>query len=63
MAQNALIGSSEAARLLGKSPRTIHRLVESGDLVPELITPGGAHGAFLFKRDDVEALAKAGVAA
>ena len=57
-----LIGSVEAARLIGKSPRTIHRLVESGDLAPALTAPGGAHGAYLFRREDVEALAEAGAA-
>lgn len=52
-----LIGSAEAARLLGRSPRTIHRLVESGDLVPALTAPGGFKGTFLFNRSDVERLA------
>ena len=54
-----LIGSAEASRLLGKSPRTIHRLVESGALKPEVIAPGGFRGTFLFKRSDVEALKEA----
>jgi hypothetical protein len=51
-----LIGTAEAARILKKSHRTVHRLVESGDLVPVLTAPGGFAGAFLFSRDDVEAL-------
>ena len=50
-----LIGSVEAARILGKSPRTVHRLVESGALTPVLTAPGGA-GVFMFDRADVEAL-------
>jgi len=54
-----LIGSVEVARMLGKSPRTIHRLVEVGALTPVLTAPGGAHGAYLFRRADVERLAAA----
>ena len=53
-----LIGTTEAARLLGKSPRTVHRLVANGDLTPEVTAPGGRAGAFLFKRSDVERLVK-----
>jgi excisionase family DNA binding protein len=49
-----LIGSAEAARILGKSQRTVHRLVQSGDLTPAFTAPGGFAGAFLFKREDVE---------
>lgn len=51
-----LIGSTEAARILGRSPRTIHRLVEAGELTPAVVAPGGFAGAFLFRRADVEAL-------
>lgn len=51
-----LIGTAEAAQMLGKSHRTVHRLVESGQLVPALTAPGGFKGAFLFKREDVERL-------
>ena len=54
-----LIGSAEASRLLSKSPRTIHRMVDAGTLVPVLTAPGGSAGVFLFNRADVEALAKA----
>lgn len=54
---DTLIGSAEAARILGKSPRTIHRLVEAGTLVPVLTAPGGAHGVYMFERADIEALA------
>lgn len=52
-----LIGTAEAARILSKSHRTIHRLVESGQLVPALTAPGGFKGAFLFNRADVERIA------
>lgn len=52
-----LIGSVEAARRLGKSSRTVHRLVASGELVPAVIAPGGQVGAFLFDAADVARLA------
>lgn len=51
-----LIGSTEAGRLMGRSPRTVHRLVDSGELVPVVVAPGGIKGAYLFDRADVEAL-------
>jgi hypothetical protein len=54
-----LIGSVEVARILGKSPRTVHRMVKSGELVPVLTAPGGAAGVFLFRRSDIDALAAA----
>lgn len=53
-----LIGTAEAARILDKSHRTIHRLVKSGDLIPAMTAPGGPSGVFLFNRADVERLAK-----
>lgn len=59
---NTLMGTAEAARELGKSHRTIHRLVESGALVPALVAPGGRKGAYLFNAADIERL-KAEVAA
>ena len=52
-----LIGSVEASRILGKSPRSVHRMVEDNRLIPVLTAPGGRAGAFLFRRQDVEALA------
>ena len=54
--EDQLIGTAEAARILGKSHRTIHRLVETGELAPALVAPGGRAGAFLFRKSDVEAL-------
>ena len=51
-----LIGSAEAGRILGRSPRTIHRLVADGLLVPAVTAPGGRAGVFLYRRSDVEAL-------
>lgn len=49
-----LVGTAEAARILSVSHRTIHRLVEAGDLVPAMTAPGGFKGAFLFRLVDVE---------
>jgi excisionase family DNA binding protein len=51
-----LIGTTETAKLLGKSPRTVHRLVQAGRLRPAMVAPGGYVGTFLFDRADVEAL-------
>jgi excisionase family DNA binding protein len=36
-----LIGSSEAARLLGVSQQTLNRAVREGRLTPAAVTPGG----------------------
>lgn len=52
-----LIGSVEAGRLLGRSPRTIHRLVTAGVLRPAVVAPGGGAGVYLFDRAEVERLA------
>lgn len=43
----------EVAILLGRSARTVHRLVDAGDLAPAQKLPG-PNGAYLFRRDDVE---------
>lgn len=53
-----LIGTAEAARILDRSHRTIHRLVHAGDLTPAMTAPGGRVGVFLFRRADVERIAK-----
>lgn len=60
--EDQLIGTAEAARILKKSHRTVHRLVESGALKPAMTTPGGPVGAFLFRKADVEALVKSNAA-
>ena len=49
-----LIGTAEAARILGRSPRTVHRMVATGDLTPALTAPGGPSGSYLFRRTEVE---------
>jgi excisionase family DNA binding protein len=52
-----LIGTAEVARLLHRSPRTIHRMVKAGELTPVMTAPGGFAGAYLFDRAEIEALA------
>lgn len=54
MTHEDLIGSPEAGSILGKSPRTIHRMVQAGVLTPALTAPGGPHGAYLFSRAEIE---------
>lgn len=43
------------ARLIGRSNRTVHRLVMSGHLKP-VKKFDGPNGAFLFAREDVDML-------
>lgn len=54
-----LIGTTEAAQILNRSPRTVHRMVAAGKLAPAMTAPGGYAGVWLFNRADIEALAKA----
>lgn len=54
MTASNYIGTTEAAALLGKSPRTVHRMVKAGILTPALIAPGGFAGAYLFDPAEVE---------
>lgn len=49
-----LISTAEAAQVLGKSTRTIYRMVNAGTLAPAIIAPGGRVGSYLFNRADVE---------
>jgi excisionase family DNA binding protein len=41
LALRELVGSSEAARLLGVSQQTLNRAVRNGSLRPAVVTPGG----------------------
>lgn len=52
-----LIPTADAAQILGCHVRTVHRFVESGDLKPAVRMPG-LRGALMFRRADVERLAK-----
>lgn len=54
---NGLLTSPQVARRLGRSNRTVHRLVEAGVLQPAQKLPG-PNGAFLFDPETVEAYAQ-----
>lgn len=56
-----LITAAEVARIYGCHVRTVHRLVERGDLEPAMKAPG-LRGALFFRRNDVLALAASRVA-
>ena len=48
-----LMSTAEVARLIGKSHRTVHRLVIAGKLRPAVVAPGGPAGVYMFDRADV----------
>lgn len=50
-----LLTSTQAGALIGKSGRTVIRLMEAGQITPVAKLPG-SKGAFLFRRADVERL-------
>lgn len=56
MPHDALLTSTEASVLLGKSVRTVQRMAEAGELRPVRKLPG-PNGAWLFDRAEVETLA------
>lgn len=58
MARNDLIGTDEAAQLLGVSRPTVKRMAKAGTLTVAIKMPGQT-GAYLFHRGDVEALTEA----
>ena len=51
----ALISTAEAAQMLGRHVATISRMVANGRLTPAVKVPGKT-GAYLFAREDVEAI-------
>jgi hypothetical protein len=53
--QQELIGTKEAAELIGESVKSTIRRVERGDLTPVSKLPG-LRGAYIFERADIEAL-------
>lgn len=55
--QSEFIGAAEAAQILGRSQRTLHRWASSGRLPAATKLPGTS-GALLFRRKDVEVLAE-----
>lgn len=57
-----LLTSREVAQELGRDIRTVHRMVQRGDLRPVMQVPG-YRGALLFNPADVEALVSREVSA
>lgn len=53
-----LLTSTEVGRILGCSGRTIQRRADAGQIPIARQLPG-PNGAYLFRRADIEALAKA----
>jgi excisionase family DNA binding protein len=51
-----LLTTAELARLIQVDVRTVHRMVERGEIKPHIKVPG-QRGAYLFQRDDAVALA------
>lgn len=51
-----LVSTAQAAAILNRHVRSVHRLIATGALVPAVKIPGKT-GAYLFNRADVEALA------
>ena len=52
MSQSDLLGVSEAAQLSGRSPATVKRAAQAGQL-PHALKMPGATGAYLFTRKAV----------
>jgi len=52
MQQSELLTSTQVGALLGKSARTVQRMVEAGSLPAAQKLPG-PNGAYLFRRADV----------
>lgn len=53
-----LLTTPEAAQILGRSTRTVHRMVIAGELVPVKRLSIGPNGALLFDLRDVQRIAK-----
>ena len=57
MALDGYLTTAEACQLLGGIDRsTLSRWVQLGKITPADKLPVGPHGAFLFRREDVERL-------
>ena len=54
--EHQLITSHEAGVILGKSARTVQRMIPTGELTPVRKLPG-PNGAYLFRLADIDALA------
>ncbi|WP_100811752.1 helix-turn-helix domain-containing protein [Microbacterium sp. BR1] len=53
-----MIGVAEAAKLLHRDVRTVHRQIESG-AIPHLAKLPGLRGAYVLSRAEVENIARA----
>lgn len=62
MGKNDLIGSAEAASLLGISVSHFHRKVLSGHICPVRKLPG-SKGAYVFERKEIDRIAEREVSA
>jgi hypothetical protein len=51
-----LMTTPQAAAVLKKSTRTVHRFRLAGEITPVMIVGTGPNAAFLFAREDVDAL-------
>jgi predicted site-specific integrase-resolvase len=58
MNRDELVGSVEAANMVGVSTRTLHRHVHAGELPIAYVAPGGFKGIWLFERADVAKIAE-----
>lgn len=52
-----LVGTAEASKIVAVNRRTLLRLIDRGSIRPAMKIPG-TRGAYLFDRDEIEALAK-----
>lgn len=52
MSQTKLLTSAQAAQALGKSPRTIQRMADAGELLIATKLPG-PNGAYLFAEEEI----------
>lgn len=59
MPDDELIGTADAAAILGVTLPTIKRLALRGDALQPAVKMRGKTGAYLFRRADVERLAAA----
>ena len=57
MGKICLIGSREAAELLGMSRSSFSRAINRKKVIPAVKIPGST-GSYLFDKSDIEALAK-----
>ena len=62
MTNDELLTTVEAGALLGKSARTVQRLIASGDLTAERKLPG-PNGSWLIRRSEVERVVAEALAA